>query len=223
MAHGSGYSDAARHQAQHILSQPPFTNTSHPPRPLAGVLHAIGHALSVVFGPIFRWIGAHLVHPINSGLHVAFGPWAPAVAVAIAVALGVGLGQLLVRRRARVARRAPAAGSEGTRIVAEDPGLLEDEARRAEAGGDHERAVRLRFRAGLLRLERRGLIANRDVTTSTQLSGRLHSPTFDALAGRHESIVYGGDAATPADAAAARDRWPSVLDEARTAERVGAP
>jgi uncharacterized RDD family membrane protein YckC len=40
----------------------------------------------------------------------------------------------------------------GARPVADDPVALERAAREAEAAGDHEQAVRLRFRAGLLRL-----------------------------------------------------------------------
>jgi hypothetical protein len=221
VAHRSSYADEARHQAQQILLHPPFTTSDHTPRPFAGVLHAIGHGLDVAFGPIWHWTVLHLFHPVGSGFSSAFGGWAPVVGIVLAVGLGVVLGWLLIRRRTRISSHANPA-TEG-RTLPIDPGALDEQARRAEADGDHERAVRLRFRAGLLRLERKKLIGNRDVTTNTQLSNSLHSPSFDSLARRHESIVYGGDPATSQDAATARERWPSVLDEARVADRVGGP
>jgi hypothetical protein len=54
-----------------------------------------------------------------------------------------------------------------------------------------------------------------DVQTDRQLSARLRSDTFDALAGRHEVIVFARHPATPADSASARTQWPRVLDEVR--------
>ena len=41
-------------------------------------------------------------------------------------------------------------------IEGDDPAVLEREADEAERGGAFERAVRLRFRAGVLRLDARG-------------------------------------------------------------------
>jgi len=120
---------------------------------------------------------------------------------------------MLVRRRTRVSAKEVTTASIGGPL--EDPDDLDSGASAAEGSGDHETAVRLRFRAGLLRLARRGIITDYNAQTGRQLSQRLHSPTFDALARRHEVIVYGRDPATSSDAATARNHWPRVLVEAR--------
>jgi len=75
--------------------------------------------------------------------------------------------------------------------------------------------VRLRFRAGLLRLARLRAISDDVSTTSGQVSRQLHSPSFDELAGTFDEVVYGGRAADQDDAVAARGRWDDVLGEAR--------
>ena len=213
MAQGSDYSNAARQQAQKILSQPPFT-ASRPgksPRPLAGVLHAIGRGIEDVVGPPYRWIDREIFHRASVRLHNIFGPWLPWFALFAAVALGVLIAVIVTRRRSR---SKPAGTSPSRSLAPPDPRELEEEAKQRELEGDHEGAVRLRFRAGLLRLELRGLIADRRVQTSTQVSSQVHSPNFDVLASRHESIVYARDPATPGDVADARERWPKVLVEA---------
>jgi hypothetical protein len=222
----SNFSSSARQQARDILAKPPYRTTpAHTPRPLAGVLHAIGRALNAAIGRPARWVYRHLLVHVGHGFRVAFGGWWVVVVGALAVALGAAVAVLIVRRRARISAREPRAGSvEGG---TEDPDEIERRAALAEGSGDHETAVRLRFRAGLLRLQGQGVIADQDAHTDRQLSAMLHSPTFDALAGRHEMIVYAGDRATAADAATARARWPHVLDESRSNDvdgvRVGSP
>jgi hypothetical protein len=104
----------------------------------------------------------------------------------------------------------------------EDPDALEVAAEQAERSGDFELAVRLRFRAGLARLERGGLITARRTHTSAQLAGMLRSPTFEALAGQLEGIVYAGHTATADHVGAARSGWPRIPVEARQAATVGA-
>jgi hypothetical protein len=183
------------------------------------VLHAIGRALNAALGAPARWVYRHLLVHIGHGFRSTFGGWWVVVVGTMAVALGAAVGVLIVRRRARISARETTARSPqgGT----EDPDEIERRAAAAESAGDHETAVRLRFRAGLLRLQRRGVIVNQEAQTGRQLSVTLHSPTFDALAGRHEMIVYAGDHATPADAATARAEWPRVLDESRSADVDG--
>jgi len=179
---------------------------------LAGVLHAIGRGLEWLFARPARWIYHHLLVHIGHGFQLAFGNWWPVALGVLALGAGVVVGLLLVRRRARISARSaaiPGVGGQG-----EDPDELERLAIGAEDAGDHERAVRLRFRAGLVRLARQGVIANQDSQTDRQLSVRLHSPTFDALAVRHEVIVYGRQPATEHDVEAARHDWPRALTEA---------
>lgn len=221
MPGSTGFSSSARHQVEQILSKPPYRTTpTHTPRPLAGVLHALGRGLNAAFGRPARWLYHHLLLHIGHGFKVAFGGWWIVVVAAVAVALGVGAGVVIVKRRARISARHRAERSID--VSAEDPDDIDRRAAAAEDAGDHETAVRLRFRAGLLRLQSRGVIAGYDAQTGRQLSARLRSPTFETLAGRHEVIVYGRDPATAADATAARAQWPLVLVEAGRATN-GAP
>ena len=90
-----------------------------------------------------------------------------------------------------------------------DPRDLEREADAAERAGDFERAVRLRFRAGVLRLEPRG--SPRAAHDRRDRRGAARSPTFDRWATDYDEIAYGGRAAGEADADAAREGWREVL------------
>ena len=202
------------------MSRAPYRKApSHTPRPLAGVLHALGRALNATLGHPARWLYHHLLLHIGHGVKTAFGGWWVVVLGVVAVGFGVTVGVLIVRRRGRISAREQMSGSFGGAF--DDPDEIERQASDAENAGDHETAVRLRFRAGLVRLHRRGIIVNEEAQTGRQLALSLHSPTFDALAGRLEMIVYARDAATAADAATARTDWPRVLDEARPTADAG--
>lgn len=204
----SNFSNDARRQAAHILSQPPYASKpSHIPDPLAGVLHAIGRAYDDTLGKLLSWLGRH----VSSAARYVFGRYTWLALIAIAVAVGVLVGVRLVRRRTRVRRADPA--TEHPTPAGDGAAVLEAEAEAAEARGDLDEAVRLRFRAGLTRLEAAGVIGNRLVTTTGQVREAVQNPTFDALAQRHEAIAYAGQAASPTDAGAARERWPRVVAE----------
>ncbi len=198
---------SARQQARNILSHPPFV----PSRDnwLVGLFHHIGNWL---YGP-YHWLDDryhHLLESLGGSglLHLS----TVILAVVVVVVFSV-VGLLLARRRARVgiarAQHLQLAGDE-------DPDELDRAAAAAEELGDHELGVRLRFRAGLARLEHGGLVTGRAARTRGQLSAQLRSPTFDALAGHLEEIVYAGRAATHDDSAEARAGWPLVPGEARS-------
>jgi hypothetical protein len=219
VAGSSGFSSSARQQARDILSNPPFRTTpSRTPRPLAGVLHALGRALNWAFGRPARWLYRHVLLHIGHGFKLAFGGWWVVVVGVLALALGVAVGVLIVRRRARISARETESASITT--TTDDPDDIDGRAAAAESAGDHETAVRLRFRAGLVRLQRSGIIVNQSAQTGRQLSATLRSPTFDALAGRHELIVYARDPATPADSTTAREAWARVLVESRAGQHA---
>jgi hypothetical protein len=210
---GSSAADSARQQAHQILDHPPFTTTTGSgPHPLAGVLHAVGRGLQDVFGPVYRWVVHHVFGAIGSGLHGIFGAWTPVAAIVLVVAAGVLLALVLVRRRTRIAARAQPAGATGSSV---DPSTLEEEAERLAAAGDYAGSVRLRFEAGLLRLEGDGLIAQQRTSTDAELSARIGSPAFSRLATRHEEIAYAGLPASRDDVEQARVDWPHVPREAR--------
>jgi hypothetical protein len=213
MPGSSNFSSSARQQAKEILSKRPYRTTpSHTPRPLAGVLHAMGRALNAAFGRPAQWVYHHLLLQVAHGLTSTFGGWWVAVVGVIALVIGVAAGVLIAKRRTRISARQVLSGTFD--ITADDPDDIDRQADAAESAGENETAVRLRFRAGLVRLQRKGIVVNQGAQTSRQLSARLGSPAFDGLARRHELIVYARDGATSADAAAARTDWPRVLVEA---------
>ncbi|HMK62466.1 MAG TPA: hypothetical protein VK386_02510 [Acidimicrobiales bacterium] len=214
---GQGFSSTARHQVEHILARPPYT-ASNGPRPLAGIFHALGRGLDDAFGPVFRWLYHHLVLHIGHGFKWAFGDWWPLVAGALALAVGALAATLVVRRRSRIEARHQRGGSLSS---GEEPGALEVEATAADAAGDFERAVRLRFRAGVLRLVRQGSVVDERARTDRQLTVLVSSRTFEQLARSHERIVYGREPAVAEDSSTARQQWPRALAEARSAGGAG--
>ena len=138
---------------------------------------------------------------------------------ALLLLLAGGVAALLAGRtlRRRVtgaeARRAAAAPA----AVEEDPEALDRRAREAADRGDHELALRLGFRAGLARLDRRGVIELRPSLSTAAVARELHSPEFDRAAARFDEVVYGRRPAAAGDVAAAREAWSAVLAERRAA------
>ena len=197
---GGGSAPAARRDAHEILEGDRYQD-SELPRPFRGALRWIGERLEPVFGPIGRGIGAVATDPIG------------ALLIGAAVVLtAVFVSTRLIAARGRNLEQASPGGS---RSVAEtDPAELERQAAEAEASGDLDLAVRLRFQAGLLRLDRRGVLSYRPSLLNGDVALRLHSPTFDELAHDFDEVAYGGRAASASDVAAARDGWPRVLEEA---------
>jgi hypothetical protein len=190
-----------RAQARRILAGQDFRR--HPvPRPLRGP---------------FRWLGARLrpvTDPVRRFLDRldARGWLATAVAAAVVLAAGIG-GMLTVRRR----DLAVVGGGGGWRGGAgrESPESLERQADRAERSGDHETALRLRFQAGLLRLDAAGVLRYRPSLTTGAVTRQVRSTTLARLATTVDEVVYGGRPASPDDVEAARRSWPDVLAEAR--------
>jgi Domain of unknown function (DUF4129) len=189
----------ARARATAILDDRRYSG-SDLPRPFAGVLTWLADQLDALFDGLGR-AGEGL-----PGGQVVF--WI--VVAAGFVLLAGGLSNVTIRRRAAAVERARAAALPRT----EDPRALERDAERAERDGDWERAVRLRFRAGLLRLDRRHAISYRPSLTTGEVARAIGSPAFADVGQRFDAIAYGGRPAEQADADAARSGWQSVLAEA---------
>ncbi|HUZ15327.1 MAG TPA: hypothetical protein VMU72_04010 [Gaiellaceae bacterium] len=191
----------ARAQARQILSERRF-HGSHLPRPFHGVL---------------SWLARHLHFAVRFWNWLSFEVggvghlWLILGAIAVAVAVYFALG--LARRRTGY----EAAASEGRRRVGEeDPGALERAAEDAERRGDLVAALRLRFRAGLLRLGRARVLPLRPSLRTREARRLLRNPRFDRLADDFDEVVYGGRNPVPDDVATARSEWPRLLEEART-------
>lgn len=144
-------------------------------------------------------ISEYVGGPIVLGLIVG------AVVIALAVTITANLG----RRRARAVDARIRREHEAARGL--DPRELERAAAAAEEAGDFQEALRLYFRAGLVRLDRAGLIDLRPGTTSGTVAESVGSPEFGRLVTRFDTVVYGDKPAAPTDPALARQVIADIL------------
>jgi uncharacterized protein DUF4129 len=187
-----------------------------PPRPLDSVLNwlddhlqPVWHALGKVFGPIGRFF----VRLWRDTLGALPGPVAAAAVLALVGVLVYLVARAIDQRAAPRAARASGTAARAAEQTARDLEARADEAARA---GDLDAAVRLRFRAGLLRLEHDAhAIVNRPGLTTREVRDRLHSPRFEGLADTFEAVAYGDADAHTGDVDTARRDWPVVVGEAR--------
>jgi uncharacterized protein DUF4129 len=202
--------DAARRVAEEILADPRY----HPrrvPRPFAGFFRRLGELLVDPVIRFFRGIG-DLLPSVGSP------PWLALAAVVVVAAVFITLRLSAGRGRQQFARRRSAGllHDEGL-----DPDELERRADEAERRGDLETALRLRFRAGLGRLDDAGVVHLRPGLTNAAVSRMLRSADFDELANDFDEVAYGGRPATAADVTTARSTWPAVVTTARSTVGAG--
>jgi len=186
----------ARAAAGAVLEQRRFHGAALP-RPFEEPLEWLGDRLQ----PVADWLAD--AADVTPGGPIAF--WT-ALAALLLVAAGTFTGTS-IRRRALAIERARRAAQP----VSEDPRALEREADRAERDGEWERAVRLRFRAGLLRLDDRSVIVYRPSLTTGEVARSVASPAFREVGERFDAIAYGGRPAEREDAEQARRGWAEVL------------
>jgi hypothetical protein len=191
----------ARGAARQILAERRF-HAAPIPRPLHGVLHAIGRAFEGPLQAIEELFATTAAATPGGSLTV----WAVLAAIVLA------LSGLLASRRARRSLTEPRSADAGGGARAQlSAGELERAAGAAEADGRHADAVRLRFQAGLLRLDEGELVAFVPSMSNAEVSRALGSRRFDELAQRFEEIVYGGRRALAEDVEAARRDWETLL------------
>jgi hypothetical protein len=189
---------AAKSEARRVLHERRFRGSAVP-RPFHGALVWLGEKFRPVTHAVER-----LARRIPGG---AWTVWI--VLAAIVIAASAALAGKTARRRGALEIEQLANGPRQARL---DPRQLEREADEAEAAGDAARALRLRFRAGLLRLGRARVVPLRASLTSGEARRIIRLSEFDALARTHDEVVYGGRSAVSADLVAARERWPRILE-----------
>jgi hypothetical protein len=183
--------------ARQITSESRFHETQLP-RPLHGLLDAIGRLLD------------KLVHPFEATFGGPAWLWPVAALVLVVALAGV---VRTARRRSDPGVHAPVKIESIEQT--DDPAALERAADDAERRAQNQLALRLRFRAGLLRLQAADAIELRPGLTSGQIARRLGSERFRSLASTFDAVAYGGRDASPNDVDTARREWPRVLEEAR--------
>jgi hypothetical protein len=196
---------AARGDAERVLAQQKFQPPSVP-RPLQGILTWLGDTF---VEPVGTWL-ANLFDGVSA--RIPGGRFATWLVLAALFALLVWV---LARRwnRAQVSRVDRRAQTLLESSV--DAAQLEREADLAEQRGDLETAMRLRFRAGLLKLDELDVIEFRPSMTSYEVARLLRSPEFDALAQTFDEVVYGERVPTPEDVQTSRAGWARVLGRSR--------
>lgn len=199
--------DAARRVAEDILVDPRY----HPrrgPRPLAGFFERLGELIVDPVIRFFRSIGDAL--PDIGSL-----PWVALAAAVVVAALVVAARLSSGRGRQRFASRG-IIGDDEQDLGSDE---LERRADDAERRGDLDTALRLRFLAGLTRLDDAGVVRLRPGLTNAAVSRALRSRDFDGLAHDFDEVAYGGRAATAEDVTTARSAWPAVVATARSGAR----
>ncbi len=194
----------ARDDARRILEGDRY-QARDVPRPLEGVLRWIGDRLRAVGEPLADLLST---------------PAGVAVTVTVVLLAAGAVAAAAARRRTRTHEQAAAARHRPGRV---DPSALERDADEAEDRGDLAAAVRLRFRAGVRRLEDAGAVPVRADTTTRRLVAAVPSGALPALAATFDEVAYGRRPARPEDVVAARRDWPGVVADAEGAvARAGA-
>ena len=203
--------DAERAEAERILEQDRY-QPEEIPRPFRGPLEWIADRLEPVgnaFDALFRWV-VDLFRSLANRT-----PGGAATLWTLAGLVIVGLVAMQTKRI--IERRGHSRTEESMRAEAgrgvDDPRELERRAAAARAAGDHDLAVRLLFRAGVLRLARDRKIPARTSLTTGEIARLLHSPEFDRIGRSFDEIAYGRRPATGTDSDAARTGWSRVLQE----------
>jgi hypothetical protein len=192
--------EQAREQARQILAERRFHGTSLP-RPFHGVLSWLGDRFHFIVRG-WDWLAGEI-----GGQRVLW-----AIVGAVVLALAALLARRLAKRRADVEALGIGRRARGR---SEDPAELERLADEAERRGDLEVALRLRFRAGLLRLGRAQALPVRPSLRTREIRRALRSARFDRLARDFDEVVYGRRPPLEADVEAARSEWPLVVAETR--------
>ena len=73
--------------------------------------------------------------------------------------------------------------------------------------------MRLRFRAGLLRLDANDVLVYRPSLTTGEVAAAVSLPSFHRVGSDFDAIAYGGREAHEQDARASREGWQRVLEQ----------
>lgn len=198
---GASETGAARQDAARILDERRF-QPEPTPRPFRRLLEWLSAPVREA-GEALERVVEFLAGLLPGGESTL---WA-ILALLVCAAAGVVAGRI-ARRRGGVTVDATRSSGRSPKL---DPGRLEREAAEAERRGDLELALRLRFRAGLVRLGLARAIPLRDSLTTGDVRRRLQQPEFDRLATTFDEVVYGRRSPRQADVEDARAGWPRVL------------
>lgn len=172
--------------------------------------------LERLLGPVFDWYERMMawlwdrlllvLHRLLGILDLAVLAWLGPVILAVATGAATFV---LARRRAREIQRRTAI--ERILEMGTDPAELERMAGTAHDDGRYSESIRLRFVAGLLRLDAGGRIDFYPGLSNSSISAELADPGFDMVADQFDRVVYGRTEAGPDDARRAEAEWARLL------------
>ena len=128
--------------------------------------------------------------------------------LAAMLVLAVAVAAVIAKRRLRAETDQQRAIDVERRGDADE---LEDLASTAEAAGRFEEALRLRFRAGLMRLDDLEVIAYDPALATGAVRNAVHMGEFDAVASQFERVAYSDYAPQRTDVTSHRQGWQTVL------------
>lgn len=171
--------------------------------------------LERLLGPVYDWLEwmiAFVTEMLTRVLQFLAGLFTTDVMTLVGPILvllsAVAAAFILARRRARDIQRRETI--ERILELGSDPTELEALAAAAEDAGDFSEAIRLRFVAGLLRLDVSGVIDFYPGLPNGAISEKLGDPTFSRLANQFDEVVYGQRTASKAGAERATADWSSL-------------
>ncbi|HYO46138.1 MAG TPA: hypothetical protein VEY33_05560 [Gemmatimonadota bacterium] len=191
-------SEQARQEAGDVLTQGKFKERDIP-RPFRGILDEIGERLR----PVGEWF-VELANDLTGGRP----EWLLALLAAIVVVVSILVARRIIHKRTRDAVDRPRTGLDTAGLDARE---LESQADEAERNGLLETAIRLRFKAGLVRLAESGAIPSRASLTSEEIAEFVRSRDFEEIAATFDEVVYGRRAPAQADVVRSGTGWAAVL------------
>lgn len=194
--------DDARRMVVDILDDPRFTT-----RLDETILDRIGRALSGYVRRAIDWFNQTVLGVGENSTAGRFLFWT-IITLVILIVAAVVTTRLVKRRAASLAidRAAVVTAQE-----VESPDILERQAAAALAQRQHEEAIRLYYRAGLIRLGRRGVIQYEPSLTSGEVADIVQTAVFDHIARTFDGVAYGHRSANADQVAAARSDWDTLL------------
>ena len=198
--------NGARDAAREILNRREF-RPEPSPKPLEGVVKWIGDRLNGIAEGIGDFFSG-LFKPLFELLP---GTWGIVVGFTICIAIAAFVIWLVSRNVVRPPKIAASDSPATERDI--DPNDLEVAAQRAEREEQFDLAIRLRYRAGLIRLDRAGVIELQPWNTAALLTRAVASPRFDRITDTFEAITFGGRAATGTQVNTVRAEWSTLLTE----------
>jgi hypothetical protein len=194
--------DDARRLVVDILDDPRFTS-----RQSENILNRIGRALSGYVQRAINWFNRTVLGVGEDSTGGRFLFWT-IITLIILIGAAFVASRLAKRRSASLAIERSTGRKEQE---AESPEALELRAAAALERRQHEEAIRLYYRAGLIRLGRRGAIEYEPSLTSGEVADMIRLAVFDHIAQTFDGVAYGRRTSDADQVTAARADWEKLL------------